>query len=154
MMLYLATLTVSLAWYGRLCIVNKRQHAANRNPFNVGLQVATILVAVNCAVQGWLIGQPLMMLMPIIGVASGVTNLWFIATDKPARQAYLKEHAKAITGAGISAYTAFLSVGLVQVFPQHAFNPAIWATPTVLGISFIYYHHRRIDGGARARRAV
>ena len=32
---------------------------------------------------------------------------------------------------GIAAYTAFLSVGLIEMFPAHAFNPAIWALPTI-----------------------
>jgi hypothetical protein len=151
MMLYLATLTISLAWYGLKCIHNKRNHPANRHWFNVGLQILTILVAGNCAVHGMLIGQPLMMAISLVGFASGATNLWFIATEAPARMAYLKEHVKALVGAGISVYTAFMSVGLARLFPDHAFNPMIWATPIGLGIALIVYHHRRIDGAAMVR---
>ena len=35
MMLYLATLTIMLAWYGLLCIRNKRAHRRNRHPVNL-----------------------------------------------------------------------------------------------------------------------
>lgn len=149
MMLYLAILTISLAWYGRACIRNKRSHRANRHWFNVGLQIATLLAAANCAIQGALIAQPLMLAISLVGLASGATNLWFIATDQPARQAYLKEHVKALVGAGISVYTAFMSVGLARLFPAHAFNPLIWATPIALGIALIVWHHRRLDGLSR-----
>jgi hypothetical protein len=40
---------------------------------------------------------------------------------------------------GISAYTAFLSVGLIRMVPEHVFNPAIWAGPSVIGVSLILY---------------
>ncbi|MEO0972237.1 MAG: hypothetical protein AAFX85_04015, partial [Pseudomonadota bacterium] len=39
MMLYLAILTINLAWYGWLCIRNRRQREANRGPVNLALQV-------------------------------------------------------------------------------------------------------------------
>ena len=50
---------------------------------------------------------------------------------------------------GIAAYTAFLSVGLVEMFPEHAFNPAIWAIPTVIGVAIIAGFLRRLRGSAR-----
>ena len=37
MMLYLATLTIMLSHYGRLCVQNRRQHPANRDPLNIAL---------------------------------------------------------------------------------------------------------------------
>jgi hypothetical protein len=153
MMVYLATLTISLAWHGLMTIRNKRQHLENRRWWNVALQIAAIVAAVNCATQGALIGQPLMMGIAIVGVASGVTNLVFIYTDRPARLAYLKEHVKALVGAGISVYTAFMTFGLARLLPSHAFNPTLWAIPIVVGISIILYHHRKL-ARASAPRAV
>jgi hypothetical protein len=152
MMLYLSVLTISLAWHGLVTIRRKAEHPAHRAWFSVGLQCAAILVALNCALQGWLIGQPLMMGIAIVGVASGVTNLAFIFKAKPSRMAYLKEHVKALVGAGISVYTAFMTFGLARLFPSHAFNPTLWAVPIVVGISLIIFHHRRIDRGLTFRR--
>lgn len=145
MMLYLAVLTISLAWHGLMTIRNKSSHAENRRWWNVGLQIAAIVAALNCAGQGVLIGQPLMMGIALVGLASGATNLVFIYTAQPARIAYLKEHVKALVGAGISVYTAFMTFGLARLMPAHAFNPSLWAVPIVIGISIILYHHRRLD---------
>jgi len=151
MMLYLAVLTISLAWHGLMTIRNKAAHAENRRWWNVALQGAAIFAALNCATQGMLIGQPLMMGIAVVGVASGVTNLVFIFTERPARMAFLKEHVKALVGAGISVYTAFMTFGLARLLPSHAFNPTLWAIPIVVGISIILYHHRRLARAAGAR---
>ena len=144
MMLHMGVLTINLAWYGWLCIRNRRNHAANRTRLNLWLQAAVILAAVNCAVQGWLIGQPLMMGISIIGVATGVTNLRFLLNPKPARQAWLREHIKALVGAGISVYTAFLAFGSVRVIPELALHPVTWSIPLVTGISIILYQWRKL----------
>lgn len=144
MMLYLAVLTISLAWHGMMTIRNKSNHDDNRHWWNVAIQLAAIAAALNCAWQGVLIGQPLMMGIAVVGVASGITNLVFIATARPARMAYLKEHVKALVGAGISVYTAFMTFGLARLMPSHAFNPTLWAIPIIVGISLILFHHRRI----------
>ena len=36
MMLHMGVLTINLAWYGWLCIRNRRNHAANRTRLNLG----------------------------------------------------------------------------------------------------------------------
>jgi hypothetical protein len=66
----------------------------------------------------------------------------------PARQDYIPEHLKAMVATGIAAYTAFLSVGLVEMFPAHAFNPAIWALPTLAGMAIIIWFLRGLKAGA------
>lgn len=144
MMLHMGVLTINLAWYGWLCIRNRRDHAANRTALNLGLQGAVLLAALNCAVQGWLIGQPLMMGISIIGLATGVTNLAFLLNPKPAPQAWLREHIKALVGAGISVYTAFLAFGSVRVIPELALHPVTWSIPLVTGISIILYQWRKL----------
>jgi hypothetical protein len=145
MMLYLAVLTISLAWHGRMTIRYKSDHLAHRTLFTVGIQLAAIAAAVKCAAYGYAIGQPLMMGIAIVGVASGLTNLVFIYTDRPARMSYLKEHLKALVGAGISVYTAFMTFGLARLMPSQAFNPVLWAIPIAVGVSLIIYHQRRIS---------
>lgn len=152
MMLYLAILTINLAWYGRLCVVNRRQHSANRGPFNLFLQLAVTVAAANCLVQGILIGQVLMVGISMVGFATAATNLWFIYTPSPAPTYWLKEHLKGLVGAGISVYTAFFAFGAVRLMPELALNPVLWAVPLVGGLGIILYHW--YDIGRRTRPAT
>lgn len=154
MMLYLALLTLGLAWHALMAVRLKADHARHSNPVGVGLQIATVAAAAQCAAQGFVLGQPLMIGIATIGVASGALTLWFIAQSKPRRTAYVLEHIRSGVGAGISAYTAFLSVGLVRAFPEHAFNPAVWAAPTIFGVGLILFHQLRVRRAARVRAAA
>lgn len=152
MMLYLAILTVSLCWHGLATVRNKFDHLRNRRWSNVALQIVVMVAAINCAWQGWAIGQFLMVGISIVGVASGLTNLYFAYKAAPARSDYLKEHVKALVGAGISVYTAFLAFGAVRFMPHNAFSPTLWAIPLFTGISMIIYHQYRIDRKAKRAR--
>ena len=153
MMLHTAILTINLTWYGWLCVRNRSDHAKNRTRLNIWLQWLVIAAAINCAVQGWLIGEKLMMLIAIVGVATGWTNLHFL--NKPAirRADWLKEHVKALVGAGISVYTAFMAFGSVRVFPELALNPVMWGIPLSVGLAIIIWHRFAIDRAARRGRA-
>lgn len=144
MMLYLAILTVSLAWHGLRVVRNKRRHESNRTPFDIGLQLLVMLAALNCALRGYLAGQPLMIGISIVGLASGATNLAFTFRTAPRRWDYMIEHMKSLVGAGISVYTAFMTFGLVRLMPDHALNPMTWAIPLAIGLSIIFYHRYRI----------
>jgi len=145
MMIYLALLTISLAWHGTMVIRNARAPEANRQIFDVALQAIVIVAALNCAIRGYLIGQPLMMFIATIGVASGATNLWFSFAESHKPLAHVREHVKASVGAGISVYTAFLAFGAVRLIPEHVFNPALWSVPTIIGVSIILYFQRRFS---------
>jgi hypothetical protein len=140
MMLNLAILTVSLVWHGLKAVELKADHGAHRQWFPVLLQISVIVAALNCAIRGYLIGQPLMMGISVIGIASAVTNLWFIATPAPWRMQYLIEHFKALVGAGISVYKAFFAFGAVRLHPKSAFDPLLWATPCTIGLLIIIWH--------------
>ncbi len=159
MMQYLSILTINLAWYGWLCVLNKREHAANREWRNVALQYAVMIAAANCAFQGWLVPDPLikslMMGISVVGVATGVTNLWFIYKPNVGPQDWQYEHIKALVGAGISVYTAFFAFGAVRLMPELALNPFLWAVPLVTGLSIILYQWRKLwlRIGASARPA-
>ena len=48
MMLYLAILTVNLAWYGRMCTIHRRRHARHRSWHNMALQGILTLASINC----------------------------------------------------------------------------------------------------------
>lgn len=147
MMLYLATLTLNLAWHGWLCINNRRNHEANRAWHNLALQALLTAASVNCAWQGLRIGQPLMWAISLVGFATVATNLWFLYKPRPRPVDRLKEHIKSLVGAGISVYTAFFAFGAVRLIPELALAPALWAVPLITGLALIIYHQ-----GAVVRR--
>lgn len=149
MMLYLGVLTASLAWHSLVVVKNKLNHAANRAPHNVAMQLVTVLTGLNCLVHGIMLGQPLMIAMPFIGFAAAGTNLWFIFKAAPPRLDYVVEHFKAGIGAGISVYTAFLAFGAVRLSPQHALNPAYWSVPCIIGLAIIFWQAGKRDYFAR-----
>ena len=134
MMLYLAILTIQLVWHGVVTIRNKKHHLANRHWGNVALNVFTIFAALVCAYRGWLIDEGLMMAFSIVGVASGLTNLWFIYTDEPRRIAYQLEHVKAIVGSGISVYTAFMAA--INSYVVLNFSTEAWVSFKLWGYAF------------------
>jgi hypothetical protein len=150
MMLYLAILTIGLAWHGLMAVRNKSDHRANRHWSGVSLQVLTIIAAVNCAVQGFIIEEYLMVGVATAGLASAGIYLHFMFRDQPPRMEFLMQHFQASLGAGISVYTAFLAFGAVRLFPHHAFNPAMWAVPTIVGAGLmIFWRLKHMNIGAR-----
>ena len=114
----------------------------------VALQGAVLAAALKCAFEGVVLSQPLMIGVSVIGFGTTLTYLWFMFRRNPARQDYIPEHLKAMVATGIAAYTAFLSVGRVEMFPAHAFNPAIWALPTLAGMAIIIWFLRGLKAGA------
>jgi hypothetical protein len=154
MMLYLGLLTASMTRYGLMMVANKRDHPANRHWTMVALQIAVLVAAVNCAVHGVMLEQPLMIGVSIIGFGTTLTYLWYMFRPSVAPRDYIPEHLKAMVATGIAAYTAFLSVGLVEMFPAHAFNPIIWAIPTVIGMAIIIWFLRGLAGRAARGKAV
>ncbi len=153
MMLYLAILTINLAWYGWMCVRNRQRRDANRSPFNLVLQALLLVAAVNCAWQGWLLRQPLMLGISTIGFATVATNMWFLYKPQPSAIDWLLEHIKALVGAGISVYTAFSAFGAVRLMPELALNPVFWSIPLVIGLALILYHQRQVIVAHRLGRA-
>ncbi|MEM0906351.1 MAG: hypothetical protein AAGJ94_03240 [Pseudomonadota bacterium] len=144
MMLYLAILTINLAWYAWSCSRNKRDEALNRRPLNVALQVVLTVAAANCAYQGYLLGEPLVMGFSIVGFATVATNVHFMYRRNPRPIDWLLEHIKAIIGTGISVYTAFFAFGAVRIMPEAALSPMLWSVPLVTGLILIIYHQRKV----------
>ncbi len=151
MMLYLAILTVNLAWYGRLCTLHKRKHAAYRSWHNIGLQVLLTVASANCLWQGLHIGQPLMLGISMVGFATVATNLFFMYRPNPGPLGWQLEHIKALVGAGISVYTAFFAFGAVRYVPAIALTPALWAVPLITGLILIIYHQHQVRQRLRRR---
>ena len=154
MMLYLATLTVNLAWHGRLALMHRTNHAATGTPVNFALQVLLTVAAGNCLLQGYWSDQVMVMAMSLVGFATVATNLWFIFKPQPRRHDYIKEHIKSLVGAGISVYTAFFAFGAVRLMPELALTPGLWAVPLVTGLILIIYHQQATTRRFHARGAT
>ena len=149
MMIYLAALTVSLVWHGQRTTRTRHQPAERRAAADLAVQALVLVLALQCARTGWQLHMPLMMAMPVIGVASVATNLWYLLRPAPPAKAWLMEHVKALVGAGISVYTAFTAFGAVHLLPAAALHPVTWSIPLLAGIALILWHWSRILGSVR-----
>jgi len=154
MMLYLATLTINLAWHGWLCMRNKRDHKKNGAWHNLLLQVVLTATSANCFIRGIELAQPMMMGIAFVGFATVATNLWFIYRQPSSPKARIKEHIKSLVGAGISVYTAFFAFGAVRLLPELALTPGLWAIPLVTGLTLIIYHQRAVMAPVRRVQAT
>lgn len=140
MMLYLGTLTIGFVDYGLAVVKHSRNRRALRSPRFQAVIAAVIVTGAWCGYFGFLVGHPLMMLVAVIGIVAMLIQLRYIwRVSDPPRGTHVGEHFRALIGMGISAYTAFLSVGLIRLVPEHVFNPAIWAGPSVIGVSLILW---------------
>lgn len=153
MMLYLAVLTINLAWHGWRVAVNKRYYERNLEWRNIVLQIALFALALNCFIQGIWISQPLMVGISLVGFATVATNVNFLRKTKPTVFDWQLEHIKSIVGAGISVYTAFTAFGAVRLFPELALNIFLWAVPLTIGISLIIYHRLKVRNRYKKRPA-
>ena len=137
MMLYLGILTISFADYGLSVVRHRTNRAGLRTARHQLLFAAVAVSALNCGIYGLMTGEPLMALVATIGLIAVATQLFYIWRPNVARGAHVAEHFRSLLGMGISAYTAFLSVGLIRLVPDHVFNPLIWAIPSTVGVALI-----------------
>ena len=140
MMLYLGLLTIGFADYGLGVVAHARSRKALRSVRYQVVIWAVIASALWCGYYGFTIGEVLMMAVATLGVIAMSLQQRFIwRAEASSRTAYVGEHFRALIGMGISAYTAFMSVGLIRMVPEHVFNPIIWAGPSVVGVSLIIW---------------
>lgn len=140
MMLYLGVLTIGFVDYGLAVVKHNRDRRALRSVRYQSVIAAVVVSGAWCGIYGLKVGHPLMVLVAFIGIAAMVIQQVYIwRATAPPRQTYVGEHFRALIGMGISAYTAFLSVGLIRYVPEHVFNPAVWAGPSVIGVGLILY---------------
>jgi hypothetical protein len=138
MMLYLGLLTIGFADYGLSVVKHARARTALRAARYQVVIAAVILSALWCGIYGLRIGEVLMMAVAALGIAAmGLQQLFIWRGQPPSPRAYVGEHFRALIGMGISAYTAFMSVGLIRWVPEHVFNPLVWALPSTVGVALI-----------------
>ncbi|MFN4019701.1 MAG: hypothetical protein ACK4IC_04190 [Erythrobacter sp.] len=152
MMLYLGALTIGFVDYGLAVVKHSRNRRMLRKARYQGVIAAVVISGGYCGFYGFGVGHPLMVLVAVIGIIAMAIQQRYIWRDADfprgtfalkqrsgSANEYVGEHFRALIGMGISAYTAFLSVGLIRLLPEHVFNPAIWAGPSVIGVSLILY---------------
>lgn len=152
MMLYLGILTIGFADYGLSVVKHARSREQLRRPRTQIIIAAVIASGLNCGLYGFMLGDALMMALCVLGVAAMIIEQLFIwRRNAPSPKAYIGEHFRALIGMGISAYTAFMSVGLIRWVPQHVFNPLVWAGPSVVGVGLIIYFTAKGKGHFKAK---
>lgn len=156
MMLFLGLLTIGFADYGLSVVKHARRREALRRPRYQLVMVSVILSALYCGYFGVMIGNALMIAVAFLGVVAMTLQQVFVwRTAPPRSNAYIGEHFRALIGMGISAYTAFMSVGLIRWVPEEVFNPLIWAGPSIVGVSliigFTLQMKRKLGRGAASR---
>ncbi|MEM7026592.1 MAG: hypothetical protein AAF410_00020 [Pseudomonadota bacterium] len=144
MMLYLAFLTINLAWYGWRCVQTKLNREANRRWENIISQIILLILSINCLYHGLIADQVLVSGISIVGLATVATNMWFLYKPKVGKLDWLLEHIKGLVGAGISVYTAFLAFGAVRLLPQAALTPILWSIPLITGMAIIIYQQHLV----------
>lgn len=138
MMLYLGLLTIGFADYGLAVVKHARDRLELRGARYQIVIAAVLASAANCFWYGLQIGEVLMMAVAVLGLtAMSVQEAYIWRAKPPTPRSYIGEHFRALIGMGISAYTAFMSVGLIRLIPEHVFNPLIWALPSTVGVSLI-----------------
>ncbi|MEO0463221.1 MAG: SemiSWEET family transporter [Pseudomonadota bacterium] len=145
MMLYLGILTIGFADYGLAVIRHRAQRHALRRMRYQSVMAAVVVSGIWCGIYGVTVGDPLMVLVAVVGVVSMLMQQVYVFREHlpglraPPRAAYVGEHFRALIGMGISAYTAFMSVGLIRLVPEEVFNPLVWAGPSVVGVGLIIW---------------
>ncbi|MEM6476722.1 MAG: hypothetical protein AAF687_11200 [Pseudomonadota bacterium] len=140
MMLYLGLLTIGFADYGLAVVKHARSRVSLRNARYQIVILAVIASALWCAWFGLRIGQPTMIMVALFGIVAMAIQQLFIWRKDVNPRWYVGEHFRALLGMGISAYTAFLSVGLIRWVPELVFHPVIWAGPSAIGVALIIYY--------------
>ncbi|MBD2841211.1 hypothetical protein [Erythrobacter rubeus] len=139
MMLYLGLLTIGFVDYGLAVIRHAKDRSALRSPRYQLVMLAVVISGAWCGYFGIRVGHPLMQLVAVVGIIAMTLQQVFVWRADVHPKSYVGEHFRALLGMGISAYTAFLSVGLIRWVPEQVFNPLIWAGPSVIGVSLIIY---------------
>ncbi len=155
MMLYLGMLTIGFADYGLAVVRHRARREALRGARYQMVMLAVVASGAWCGLFGWRVSDPLMMLVAFIGIiAMALQQVFIWRAAAPPRQAYVGEHFRALIGMGISAYTAFLSVGLIRLVPEEVFNPMIWAGPSMVGVSLIIWFTHQAKRKSKLRKVA
>lgn len=129
----------------------------NRDPLKHWTYQAPVwllaLVAPYAAWQGFVFNMPLVMVFSAISIVSCVGILNYLHKTTVTANRWLIEHAGAMLGSGIAAYTAFFAFGgrtlFADVLPGY-WMMLPWLLPSLIGVPTSIWFKRRLSQGARA----
>ena len=107
-----------------------------------------LLVAPYAAWQGWQFTMPLVMVFAGISLVTCISILSYLHTKTVTANRWLIEHASAMIGSGIAAYTAFFAFGGRALFAEFLTGHWImlpWLLPSLIGVPVTFWFKRRLS---------
>lgn len=113
-----------------------------------------VIIAPYAAWQGFLFNMPLVMVFAGISLITSFSILSYLYSKTVTTNRWLIEHASAMIGSGIAAYTAFFAFGGRSLFAELLTGHWMmlpWLIPTVIGIPATFWFKRRLSQPAQSR---
>lgn len=111
-----------------------------------------VIVAFYGGWQGYKFGMPLVMVFAGISLVTSFGILTYLHTKTVTNNRWLIEHASAMIGSGIAAYTAFFAFGGRALFEELLTGHWMmvpWLIPSLIGIPATIWFKRRLSQPAR-----
>lgn len=112
-----------------------------------------VVVAPYAAWQGFLFTMPLVMVFAGISLVTSFSILAYLHTKTVTANRWLIEHASAMIGSGIAAYTAFFAFGGRALFAELLTGHWMmlpWLIPTLIGVPATIWFKRRLSQPLRS----
>lgn len=137
---YLTLVTYVTVHHGMALLRHKRDPAALRTPFNIGLAYAAMAASAAIVTYAIVMDPPIKILLfalSPIGFLSGGGILRYIGSAPPSPREWWYEHMGAMLGGGIAFHTAFAVFGVSRLFDIGltgwvAVIP--WVAPALIGV--------------------
>ena len=107
-----------------------------------------VVVALYAAWQGFVFNMPLVMVFAGISLVTSFSILAYLHTKTVTANRWLIEHASAMIGSGIAAYTAFFAFGGRALFAELLTGHWImlpWLIPSLIGVPATIWFKRRLS---------
>ena len=107
-----------------------------------------VVVALYAAWQGFVFNMPLVMVFAGISLVTSFSILTYLHTKTVTANRWLIEHASAMIGSGIAAYTAFFAFGGRALFADLLTGHWImlpWLIPSLIGVPATIWFKRRLS---------
>ena len=112
-----------------------------------------VVVAPYAAWQGFLFNMPLVMVFAGISLVTSFSILAYLHTKTVTANRWLIEHASAMIGSGIAAYTAFFAFGGRTLFAELLTGHWMmlpWLIPSLIGLPATIWFKRRLSQPLRS----
>jgi len=123
----------------------------NRDPLKHWIYQAPVwllaLIAPYAAWQGFAFNMPLVIVFSVLSIVSCVGILNYLHTKTVTANRWLIEHASAMIGSGIAAYTAFFAFGGRTLFAELLTGHWMmlpWLLPSLIGVPASIWFKRRL----------